>query len=93
MSFPFTQKKDGKLLIREFSADVESGELVWHRDRADREVTVVEGVGWKIQFDDELPRNLAPGKTYYIPKNTYHRVMKGQTNLVVEIREDAEEAK
>ena len=61
--------------------------------RADREVTVVEGVGWKIQFDDELPRNLSPGKTYYIPKNTYHRVMKGQTNLVVEIRENAEEAK
>ena len=85
--FPFQQKQLNGLLIREFNKDVDSSELVWHRDRKDRDVTVIEGVDWFLQMDNQLPKPLMPGKTYHIPMNTYHRVIKGTTNLVVEIKE------
>jgi len=88
--FPFKQKKlDGKL-IREFSSDVESEELVWHRDRNDRYVTVVEGKEWYIQFDNQLPVKLIEGQVYYIPAHNYHRIIKGleSTNLTLEIKEN-----
>ena len=87
MKYPFKQKKNNGLLIREFSKDVSSDELVWHRDREDRDVTVLEGSGWQLQMDNRLPVYLTPGKTYHIPKNTYHRVIKGSTDLLVEIKE------
>tara|TARA_B100000424_G_C22522192_1_gene299620 strand:+ start:21 stop:296 length:276 start_codon:yes stop_codon:yes gene_type:complete len=86
-NFPFTQSEAAGILIREFSKDVDSGELVWHRDRQDRKVLVKKGEGWKLQMENSLPVDLKPGMTYEIPKNTYHRVMKGTSNLIVEIEE------
>jgi hypothetical protein len=88
MKHPFKQKKNNGLLIREFNKDVDSDELVWHRDRDDRYVTVNRGRGWKLQLENHLPVTLSPGKTYFIPARTYHRVLKGQSNLVVTIKED-----
>lgn len=87
MKYPFKQKKSNGLLIREFNKDVDSDELVWHRDRDDRYVTVNRGRGWKLQLENQLPVSLSPGKTYFIPAKTYHRVLKGQSNLVVTIKE------
>ena len=87
MKLPFRQTRRNNLLIREFSKDVDSDELVWHRDRKDRDVTVLEGTGWQLQMDNRLPFYLTPGMTYHIPKNTYHRVIKGSTDLLVEIKE------
>lgn len=87
MKLPFQQKRKEGLLVREFSKDVDSSELVWHRDRRDRHVRVRSGVGWQLQVENKLPKPLVPGKTYFIPKNMYHRVIKGSKNLVVEIRE------
>ena len=87
MNFPFRQKNKNGLLIREFSKDIDAGELVWHRDRNDRVVIVVEGCGWSLQMDNQLPVLLEAGRQYYIPKNTYHRVIKGNTKLVLEINE------
>ena len=87
MKYPFNQKKNNGLLIREFSKDVDSDELVWHRDKADRYVKVRSGNGWELQMENCLPQSMIPGKTYFIPRRTYHRVLKGTSNLVVEIRE------
>ena len=88
MKYPFTQKEYAGRLIREFSKDVNSSELVWHRDRYDREVKVVAGRGWQLQLENKLPQTLKPGVTYRIPARTYHRVIKGTTKLVVEIKEN-----
>ena len=85
--FPFKQQRLGNVLLREFSAAVNPSELVWHRDHSDRVVAVVEGSGWSLQMDNQLPVLLEVGKQYYIPKNTYHRVIKGSTKLVLEINE------
>ena len=47
-NFPFKQTKSGNVLLREFSADIDSKELVWHRDREDRVITVAESKGMAI---------------------------------------------
>ena len=85
---PYTQKKlTEHSFLREFSESVESEELVWHRDRKDRYVQVIEGTGWKLQMDNQLPKELKEGDTVFIPKNTYHRIHKGDSKLVVKINE------
>lgn len=73
-------------VIREFTESVKNEELAWHRDKESRVVSVLSGTGWQLQHDDELPIQLNQGEEYYIPKMTYHRLIKGQGNLVVRIR-------
>lgn len=74
-------------ILREFSKDVDSHELVWHRDRKDRIVKVLEGKGWKFQLDNTLPITLTEGMIINIPKQTYHRIFKGTSTLKIEITE------
>lgn len=85
--FPYTHKvlTDGSF-EREFSNTNEM-ELVWHRDREDRVVTLVSGEGWMLQMDDSLPVLLESGTKYFIPKETYHRLIMGSTPLVLNIKE------
>jgi mannose-6-phosphate isomerase-like protein (cupin superfamily) len=87
-SKPYTQQQiTDESFLREFSESVESEELVWHRDRCDRVVKVIEGTGWKFQMDNKLPREIKAGDTITIPAKTYHRIHKGTSKLVVEITE------
>jgi hypothetical protein len=86
-NFPFEQEFiDGKIR-RVFNIDVDSEELKWHQDLKDRKVTVVEGGGWEFQIEDCLPTKLEDAKQFYIPKLVWHRVIKGNRPLVVEIEE------
>jgi hypothetical protein len=73
--------------LREFQHDVDEEELVWHRDRSDREIAVLSGNGWKLQMDDELPEELTQGRLYHINKMVYHRLIKGSGKLLLKIRE------
>ena len=87
MDYPFDQiEKDGKL-IRIFLPDVDSEELKWHQDLNDRKVTIIEDGGWLFQMDDSLPNKLSIKEQLFIPKLSWHRVIKGKGNLVVEIEE------
>jgi len=84
MSLPFTEKSVGNnQYIREFSTDVDTHELEWHIDREDRTVEVIENIDWQFQLDNNLPQLLK--ETIFIPKETYHRVIKGTGNLKVKI--------
>ena len=69
--------------VRTFNSNVSSSELVWHRDREDRTVTVLEGTGWQFQYDDQLPIELKGGDRFFIERMTYHRLLKGTTQLKV----------
>jgi hypothetical protein len=83
--FPFSQtEKDGKK-IRTFKKDVDSEELVWHRDREDRLVEILEGTDWELQIDNELPKKMKPGDKFIIPEGIYHRVKKGKDDLKISI--------
>jgi hypothetical protein len=84
MSLPFIEKSVGNnQYIREFSSDVDTHELEWHIDREDRTVEVIENNNWHFQLDNNLPQLLK--ETIFIPKETYHRVIKGTGNLKVRI--------
>ena len=73
-------------VVRIFYSDVKSNELVWHRDKEDRKITVVDGEGWQFQFNGSLPFELKEGQIFDIPEGLYHRVIKGKTNLVLKIK-------
>lgn len=82
MNFPFEEKKiEKKIFLREFKESINSDELIWHLDREDREIFILESNGWKLQMDNELPKELVRGDTHFIPKMTYHRVIKGNGDL------------
>lgn len=74
-------------MVRVFTPDVESEELKWHQDLKDRKVTVVEDGGWLFQMENDLPNKLSVAQQILIPKFAWHRVIKGEGNLVVEIEE------
>jgi hypothetical protein len=74
--------------IRTFTQEIDSGELMWHRDRKDRIVEIIESDGWKLQLDNELPIDMTVGKKYFIPEGIYHRTIKGNGNLVIKIIEN-----
>lgn len=87
--FPFTEAKVSRnVVLREFAADIDKRDLVWHRDREDRYITVLEGRDWRLQLDNRLPQRLREGHTYYVPRGMWHRVIKGRGELVVEIVKD-----
>ena len=74
-------------LKRTFTEDVDSEELVWHRDLNTREVFIEQSNGWMLQMDEELPKVLLEGRTYKIPKMVYHRIFKGTGDLKITISE------
>ena len=73
--------------IRRFDNNVNSEELVWHQDAKTRRITVLEGLGWKLQLDNCLPVDLLPDTSYTIPQELHHRLHKGLGELVIEIVE------
>ena len=71
--------------IRIFSKDVNPMELIWHMDDEDRNIEILEGKGWKFQFDNELPLSLTKGDRIFIDRHRVHRVHKGTTDLKIRI--------
>lgn len=85
---PYSDKSLAKGIIRRvFNETVDAGELVWHQDHNARKVTVVEGQGWQLQLDNDLPKSISEGDTFFIEAEQYHRIIKGNTNLVLDIDE------
>jgi len=81
---PYSEKKENGYTIREFSYDTPSFEFVWHRDKEDRWVESTHDTDWLFQLDNDIPRVLTKNKLF-IPKETYHRLIKGTGDLVVKI--------
>jgi len=86
MNKPYIQEKKDNYIIREFSSDTPTFELVWHRDKKDRIVQAMHDTDWMFQMDNEVPKRLSENKLF-IPKETYHRLLKGTGNLKVKIYE------
>ena len=75
-------------IYRIFSSNTESADLVWHRDKFDRWVTILEANGWQLQIDNQLPIVMEIAKTYFIPGKTFHRIIKGTGMLSIQIKEN-----
>ena len=73
------QKKDG-YIIREFKSSISERRLMWHRDKCDRIIEPIHTTDWKFQYDNQVP---IPLSKLFIPKETYHRLIKGTGNLTL----------
>tara|TARA_S200002703_G_C3645826_1_gene198229 strand:+ start:234 stop:509 length:276 start_codon:yes stop_codon:yes gene_type:complete len=90
MDFPFEEEQiDQFNFIRTFSADVDEMDLIWHADKENRIITVLEGNGWKFQFDEELPIEMTEGLSISILKGVVHRVIKGNGPLVIKLQKNS----
>lgn len=86
---PYEEKIEEGYHIRRFSEDTNESELVWHRDKEDRIVESIGDTDWLIQLDNQIPKPLT--EKVSIPKNTYHRVIKGSGELKVRIKKLTED--
>jgi len=82
---PYTDYNTGQTVIREFAADIDPMELIWHEDQEDRIIEVLVGNGWEFQFDESIPFEMITGDKFEVPKGFLHRVIKGKGNLKVKI--------
>ena len=81
---PYSETKEEGYVIRKFSQDTPSFEFVWHRDKEDRVVQAMNDTDWLFQLDNQTPQRFTESKLF-IPKETYHRIIKGTGDLVVKI--------
>ena len=78
-------KEDKK--IRTFKREhLKATDLVWHRDNENRQIKVLFGSGWKFQRDNDIPVELKRGDVFEVKKEEWHRIFKGSTDLVIEIK-------
>lgn len=82
---PYQELRTFDTIQRKFKQDIAESELVWHRDRRDRQVTIIGQTDWMFQLEDEIPQQLKD--TIFIPKSTYHRLIKGTGELNILIQE------
>ena len=81
---PYTEVED----IRTFNCLLDPNDLVWHRDKSDRMVEVLNGNNWYFQFENNLPFKLEISDIINIPKMIYHRIYKkGNNDLILRIKE------
>ena len=72
-----------KYIIREFNENIDPIELKWHRDLEDRTIEIVGETDWKVQLENCLPSSL--NEHIFIPKHSWHRVIKGTGTLKLKI--------
>ena len=87
MSKPYKDIKIENFIIRKFNSSLQETDLKWHRDDSNRKITILAGNNWKFQLDNNIPFNLQKGKTYVIETKIWHRLIKGDDNLIIKIEE------
>jgi len=81
LDYPFLSDYDVGGEVRTFDIEHDNDEYVWHRDHEDREIEIIEGEGWQLQFENCLPYHLKKGMIFDIQKGEYHRLIKGYNTL------------
>ena len=81
---PYTEELKDGYILREFLESTPSFEFVWHRDKEDRVIQATHDNDWQFQLDNEIPQRIDKNKLF-IPRETYHRLIKGKGNLVLKI--------
>ena len=81
----YETKLTPNIVMREFWSSVNPNWLKWHMDEEDRDVLVLLPTDWKFQYDDELPIDLYEGMTFSITAGKFHRIIKGTTDLLIEV--------
>lgn len=77
------ETRNGKITKKVYITN--ESNLTWEVEDTDKIIIPLNENDWSIQFDNELPIQLTLESDFFIPKNTYHRLIKGSEDLVVEI--------
>ena len=86
---PFEEEQiSDNIFVRTFSADVDEMDLIWHTDKENRFIKVLEGNGWQFQYDEELPFEMTDGLGFPVMKGQIHRVIKGLGPLKIELHKN-----
>jgi len=86
---PFEEEKiKDNIFIRTFFTDVDEMDLIWHTDKENRFIKVLEGNGWQFQYDEELPFEMTDGLGFPVMKGQIHRVIKGLGPLKIELHKN-----
>ena len=86
---PFEEEQiSDNIFVRTFSADIDEMDLIWHTDKENRFIKVLEGNGWKFQYDEELPFEMTDGLGFPVMKGQLHRVIKGMGPLKIELHKN-----
>lgn len=83
---PYVQWKKDDYILRVFHPQVDNDELVWHRDKNDRLVEVVDSDGWLFQFDNQFPYLLVSGMILRIDADKYHRILKSDDCGILSVK-------
>ena len=78
---------ENKIKTRLLKENIESRDFKWHFEKRDRKIKVVQSNDWMLQFENRKPRPLKEGQIITIPKGVYHRVIKGDGDLIIKIKE------
>lgn len=82
--FPFIEEKvSDNTFIRIFNQETDSDEFIWHKDKENRVISPIGETDWKFQLDNELPKVI--NEEIYIPKEVYHRIIKGTGDLKIKL--------
>ena len=82
-----TMSKENNVFEKKITLAGFDEELDWHTDTSTRFMKVIEGVGWHFQFEGESSKEIGPGTSIHINKNSIHKLIKGSTDLKVRIVE------
>jgi len=86
---PFEEEQiSDNIFVRTFSADIDEMDLIWHTDKENRFIKVLEGNGWQFQYDEELPFEMTDGLGFPVMKGQLHRVIKGMGPLKIELHKN-----
>ena len=86
---PFEEEKiKDNIFIRTFSVDVDEMDLIWHTDKENRFIKVLEGNGWQFHYDEELPFEMTDGLGFPVMKGQIHRIIKGVGPLKIELHKN-----
>lgn len=80
---PYIDSFGSGYFVRTFKQSINTGDLTWHKDSQGRLLIPMRGENWKLQFDNELPIILEIGNVYEIMPEIYHRLIKGNGDLVL----------
>lgn len=82
---PFLEKTANNKNIRIFPKNISPSELIWHRDEEDRQINIISSNKWYFQEENKLPIKLNSGDSIFIKKHSWHRIIKGKDDLIIEI--------
>jgi len=81
---PFKEHKIGKnSTIRHYDNKIKKEDLPWVRNPEDMTIEPLSNNDWLFQIDNELP--IPIDKNIFIPKEIYHRIIKGVTELNLKV--------